>query len=90
MVNDLITLGNQSVPVCEHPILCRCGCGQAVATGRKFVNQTHYDQSKGLPSAAAEQLLTRFQQGVPKKQLAREYGVALTTVRRLLRKNGLR
>jgi hypothetical protein len=48
MVNDLITVGNQSLPVREHSILCRRGCGQAVVTGRKFVNQTHYDQSKGL------------------------------------------
>jgi len=61
-----------------------------VAAGRKFVNQGHYDRSKGLSVSDAEQLLARFWRGVPIKHLAREYGVAHTTVYRLLRKNGLR
>ena len=64
---------------------CACGCQQPVAPGRRFINQAHYDRSKGLAAAEAEQLVARFHRGVPKKQLAREYGVALTTVKRLLK-----
>ena len=28
--------------------MCACGCGQLIAPGRKFVNQQHYDRSKGV------------------------------------------
>src|SRR5437867_593917 len=64
---------------------CGCGCGQAVTPGRKFVSQTHYDRTKGLSSAEAKQLVADFRSGVARRQLARDYGVALTTVKRLLR-----
>ncbi len=71
------------------PLICRCGCEQAVAPGRKFINQAHYDRSKGLSAADAKQVIARARQGASKKRLAREYGVAHKTVYRLLRKNGL-
>src|SRR5258708_29242142 len=34
--------------------LCQCGCGHAAPAGRKFVNQQHYDRSKGLSEAESE------------------------------------
>lgn len=71
---------------CDSSATCRCGCEQPVAPGRKFLNQQHYDRSKGPSPAKAEQVIKAFRAGVPKAQLAREYGVALSTVKRLLRK----
>jgi len=58
-----------------------------VAVGRKFLNKRHYDRSKGLRPEAAEQVLTRLRAGESAKRLAREYGVAHTTVYRLLKRN---
>jgi DNA invertase Pin-like site-specific DNA recombinase len=55
--------------------------------GRKFVSQTHYNRFRVLSPADAEQLVARFRQGVPKRQLACEYGIALTTVRRVFRRH---
>lgn len=78
-----------SLPARDHAQLCGCGCGQAVVSGRKYVNQAHYNQSKGLTEVDAEQLLSRFLRGAPVLQLAREYGVAHSTVYRLFRKMGL-
>ena len=90
IVDQLLNVNSSTLSALATPQRCRCGCGQAVATGHRFVNQAHYDQSKGPSVSDADQLLARFQQGVPIKQLAREYRVAHTTVYRLLRKNGLR
>lgn len=84
----LLNYTAETVPVKVNPVLCRCGCRQSVTPGRKFVNQQHYDRSKGLPASETEQLIARFRQGVPKKQLAREYGIALSTVKRVLKKQG--
>jgi len=69
---------------------CGCGCGADVPLGRKFVNQSHYDRSKGLSASAAEQVVVGLAQGMSAKQLAREYKVAHTTVYRLLGKESLR
>lgn len=82
----LLGVETQTVAVLVGEQLCDCNCGQAVPPGRRFVNQTHYDRSKGLSPTDAEQLIVRYQQGVPQKHLAREHGVALSTVKRLLRK----
>jgi hypothetical protein len=49
--------------------------------GWKFVSQTHYDRFRALPTVDADQLGARFQQGVPRRQLAREYGIALVARR---------
>ena len=70
---------------------CRCGCGQAAPSGRKFVSQQHYyyDRTKGLPIDDAEKLVARFRLGVPAMQLARDYSVARATVYRLLRMHDL-
>lgn len=67
---------------------CRCGCGQLVPPGRKFVNQAHYDRMRGLPPADAKRIIASFRQGVSQKQLARDYGVDLSMVKRLIRKHG--
>jgi hypothetical protein len=88
VIDHLLNASMTAVAVKVKPLLCRCGCGQVVPVGRKFVNQEHYDQSKGLSDAATEQLLSRSRQGVPKMHLAREFGVAHSTVYRLLRENG--
>ncbi len=64
---------------------CGCCCGQPVA-GRKFLNQQHYDRSKGLSVEEVEELLSRYRQGTSKHQLAHDFGVALSTVRRELKK----
>lgn len=66
--------------------VCGCGCGHFVADGRKFVNQQHYDRSKGLSAAQMEELLVRYRQGVSKHQLSRDFGVSLSTVKRALKK----
>jgi hypothetical protein len=76
------------IPMIDHQPRCACGCGQAVTPGRKFASQAHYDHAKGLSQADAERLVADFRRGVPKRQLARDFGVALTTVKRLLRKEG--
>jgi response regulator of citrate/malate metabolism len=68
---------------------CGCGCCQPVARGRKFINQQHYDKSKGLSAATAAEVITQFSQGKSAKQLAGEFGVAHTTVYRILRTNML-
>jgi len=39
---------------------------------------------QGSAAREADQLVARFRQGVPKKQLALGYGVALSTVKRLI------
>jgi DNA invertase Pin-like site-specific DNA recombinase len=51
------------------------------------MRQTHCDRFRALPPVDAEQLVARFHQGVPKRQLAREYGIALTTVKWVLRRH---
>src|SRR6266571_2826772 len=81
-VDKLLGAGETALPIRIKPPLCACGCTQTVTMGRKFVNQAHYNHARGLSPAEAEQLATRFRQGVPKRQLAREYGIALTTVKR--------
>ena len=87
IVNKLLSCGEAANGlVRSHSTLCACGCGQPVPVGRKFVNQTHYDNSKGLTSVQASQFVALYLQGLPKKQLAREYGVALSTVKRLLKR----
>jgi hypothetical protein len=63
-----------------------CGCGQPVASGRKFVNQQHYDRSKGLWAAEMEELLARYGQGLSKHQLARDFGVAPRTVKKAIKR----
>jgi hypothetical protein len=63
---------------------CGCGCGQPTAAGRKFVSQEHYDRSKGLATDAATEALARLKAGESAKGLAQEYGVAHTTIYRLL------
>jgi hypothetical protein len=83
-VGDLLAEAYANVPVRIETFACRCGCGQTVAAGRKFASQRHYDQSKGLSKADTNQLLARLQQGEAVKQLAREFGIAHTTVYRLL------
>jgi hypothetical protein len=75
----------ERVEVTNYQQCCRCGCGLLAAPGRKFINQAHYDRMR-LPQAKAEQILTDFREGVPKRQLARDHEVALSTVKRLLRK----
>ena len=76
----------ESVPVRVHTTVCGCRCGHSVATGRKFVNLSHYDRARGLSPSEVEELVARFRKGVPKARLAREYGVGLTTVKRMIRK----
>lgn len=76
-----------TIPVRVRQELCRCGCQQPVVAGRKFVNQEHYDRSKGLSEEVAMQVLARLKSGESAKKLAREYKVAHTTVYRLFRKN---
>jgi hypothetical protein len=71
------------------PSLCGCGCGQAVAADRKFVNQTHYNRARSLSVMDAEQLLARFRQGVPKHQLVQDYGISMSAVKRLIRRNSV-
>jgi hypothetical protein len=34
--------------------MCACRCGRLVAPGNKFVNQQHYDRSKGLSALASQ------------------------------------
>ena len=84
---DKLLASGDVEPVRGRSQLCRCGCGHEVAVGRKFVNQTHYDCFRALLPAAAEQLVDLFSQGVPQRLLAREYGIALTTVKRVLRRH---
>lgn len=84
-LDELVTTGNTAVSVRVDAQLCRCGCQQTVPEGRKFVNQAHFDRWRGVPPAIADQLVARFRQGVPVLQLARESGIALTTLKRLLR-----
>ena len=85
-VAELLGAGETSAPILVQQLCC-CGCGQAVANGRKFVNQAHYDRSRSLASVTMEQLIVRFRQGVRAPQLAQDYSVALSTVYRLIRKN---
>lgn len=54
--------------------------------GRKFLNQQHYDRSKGLSVEEVEELLCRYRQGTSRQQLARDFGVALSTVKRELKR----
>ena len=75
-LDTMLTDGDTAIPVRARTQVCRCGCGQPVDVGPKFVNQAHYDRSKGLSSIDAERLLARFQQGASAKKLACEYGVA--------------
>jgi DNA invertase Pin-like site-specific DNA recombinase len=82
----MLTDRDEAIPARVLARVCRCGCRQAVESGRKFVNQAHYDRSKGLSSIDAERLLARFQQSASAKKLACEYGVAHTTVYRLIQK----
>lgn len=86
-----VLLNNNSVtvPVRVQAPLCRCGCGAEVADGRKFVNQAHYDRWRSPPPRDAERLITSYQQGAPKRQLAEEHGISLSAVRRLLKKHSL-
>ena len=86
-LDDLLTDGTTNVPVRMNVSFCHCGCGSEVASGRKFVNQVHYDRSRSLPSTDAEQLVARFRRGVRKRQLAEEYGLSLCAVKRLLKKH---
>jgi Helix-turn-helix domain of resolvase len=78
-----------TIPVRIRPELCRRGCGQSAAVGRKYLSQGHYDHSKGMSPDEAEEALALFRQGVSAKRLAREYQIAHTTVYRLLRKHKL-
>jgi hypothetical protein len=84
---DKVLASGDVEPVGGRSQLCRCGCGSEVAAGRKFVSQTHYDRFRALPLADAEQLVACFHQGVPKRQLGHEYGIALTRVKRALRRH---
>lgn len=91
-----LSVGKLTISDCEpvapytHTTACGCGCGSAVVEGRKFLNQQHYDQSKGLPEDLASQVLARLRAGESAKRLACELGVAHTTIYRLLRKSRLR
>src|SRR6266542_4257719 len=90
-VDRLLGTGEQALTIrVMSQQICACGCKQTVTTGRKFINQAHYDRSRGLSGTDAERLVARFVQGTSKRQLAREFGVALTTVKRLLRRRGVR
>jgi DNA invertase Pin-like site-specific DNA recombinase len=88
-MDDLLNHGQPQVQVRVRALGCRCGCGRSTDAGRKFLNQEHYDRSKGLSAAAVDEVLTRFADGASAKRLAREYGVAHTTVYRLLSKHQL-
>ncbi len=76
-LGELLTCGNPAVPVRV--------CKQIVPAGRKFVNQARFNLWRDVPPAVAETLAANFPTRV--LQLAREYGVALTTLKRLLRKD---
>jgi len=89
-VDRLLDAGEVALPIRMSQQLCVCGCKQTVTTGRKFVNQVHYNRSRGLAPVDAEQFAARFRNGIPKRQLAKEYGIALTTANRLLRKRQVR
>jgi hypothetical protein len=65
---------------------CRCGCGQLIAPGRRFVNQAHYDRTRSLSPAEAKQLVVAFHRGATKRQLAQEYGIGFCAVKRILRR----
>ena len=54
------------------------------------MSQDHYDRSKGLAEEAAMQVLARLRNGESATRLAREYGVAHTTIYRLLKGQGLK
>jgi hypothetical protein len=75
-----------SIELIDQRASCACGCGQGIALGRRFVDQAHYDRSKGLSQVEAERLIAEFDAGVPKRQLARDFGVDRATVKRLLRR----
>jgi hypothetical protein len=85
----MLTERDVRVPVRVRSHRCRCGCGQELPAGRRFVNQQHYDRSKGLSADEAVQVVEHYQRGASVKRIAREFGVAHTTVYRLLRKRGL-
>jgi Helix-turn-helix domain len=85
---DTLFGSRETVTVRVDPHACQCGCGAEIPLGRKFLNQEHYDKSKGLAAADAEWALDRLRQGESVKRLAREFGVAHTTIYRLLRREG--
>jgi hypothetical protein len=86
-VDKVTTSNRELVAARRRGVTCGCGCGSQVADGRKFLNQQHYDRSKGLRPEMAEQVLVRLRAGESAKKLARELGVAHTTIYRLMRKS---
>ena len=68
----LLKSDETTVPDGIQRATCGCGCGRPVASCRKFVNQQHYDRSKGLSAAEMEELLARYGKGVSKHQLGRD------------------
>lgn len=84
--DQLLAALDSNAPVGVDMPLCRCGCGSEVASGRKFVSQAHYDRWRSLSPVHAEQIITRCRQGIPRSQLAEEYGISLSALERLLQK----
>jgi DNA invertase Pin-like site-specific DNA recombinase len=85
MIEELLTSDNATAPA-RIASNCHCDRGQPVATGRRFVNQKHYDRSRTLHRDRAQKLVDRCRQGVSKRQLAKEFGISYSAVRRLLEK----
>jgi hypothetical protein len=46
--DQLLAALDSNAPVGVDMPLCRCGCGSEVASGRKFVSQSHYDRWRSL------------------------------------------
>jgi len=82
--DQLLAALDSNAPVGVDMPLCRCG--SEVASGRKFVSQSHYDRWRSLSPVHAEQIITRCRQGIPRSQLAEEYGISLSALERLLQK----
>jgi hypothetical protein len=75
-VGKFLTGDQVSVAHSSKATRCGCGCGSSVAEGRKFLNQMHYDRSKGLAPELADRALARLMEGES----------AHTTIYRLLKR----
>jgi hypothetical protein len=85
MIDELLAGDDSVIPVHVKVTLCGCGCDQPVGADRMYVNQDHYDRARGGPAITADQIAARILEGASQRLLARECGIGLTALRRLIR-----